>query len=814
MRVLYLLIFVFTSSLLWGQPAKQGNVPAYKTDSTLANGSLRGTITDAVSGVPLAGATIYFPDLKLGTSSDEKGNYHFDQIVEGAYIAAVSYQGYASIVKTVSIQQHTVADFALSPSVVENENVVITGVSKATELRKTPIPISVVRKPELYRSSATNIIEALTRKSGVSSLSTGPAISKPIIRGMGYNRIITMNDGVRQEGQQWGDEHGIEIDEYSVQKAEILRGPASLMYGSDALGGVINILTNTPGPKGSIKANVVVSNNLNNHLWGLHGDVAGNVDGFSFSAYGSKKSAGDYQNKYDGYVLNSRFNEMNAGISAGIHRKWGYSQLILSNFDQHTGIIEGDRNDEGKFILYAGSPLERVATDDDLQSRSVFVPNQRIRHLKLVSSNSVKLGNNRLSAVLGYQRNQRQEFGDPEMPEEAEGWFDLGSFTYNAAMHFSEKKDWNTTVGLSGMVQNNRNKGEEAIIPDYNLLDAGVFVLSQKKLGNTAMLSGGIRFDNRNLDLQEMQDGNGGIKFSALQRNFSNVSGSVGISYFPSSSTTLKANVSRAFRAPNPAELASNGEHEGTGRYELGRSDLNSETSWQFDLGASFNTEHLNLGITPFVSVVEQFIYLEKLQSQSGGDSLTDVGNGDMATTYQYNQQHATLAGFEVNLDIHPHPLDWLHFENTLSYVKGWFATEVDYSKNLPQIPPFRLLSELRAELGKPNQQKLLANTYVKLEMDYNAAQKNPFTGYNTETSTGGYTLFNAGMGTDFKTKKGKTVASLFLSLNNIGDVAYQSHLSRLKYTAENMATGRTGVYNMGRNFTVRAVVPLEWTVK
>src|SRR5690606_31898411 len=153
--------------------------------------------------------------------------------------------------------------------------------------------------------SSTNLIDALSTTPGVSQIATGPAISKPTIRGLGYNRLVVINDGIRQEGQQWGDEHGIEIDEYSVNKVEVLKGPASIMYGSDALAGVINIISNTPVPSGTINGNIFTNYQTNNGLTGLNGNVAGNINGFNWNAYGSYKSAYDYKNKYDGRVFNS-----------------------------------------------------------------------------------------------------------------------------------------------------------------------------------------------------------------------------------------------------------------------------------------------------------------------------------------------------------------------------------------------------------------------------------------------------------------------------------------------------------------------------
>ena len=210
----------------------------------------------------------------------------------------------------------------------------------------------------MLRSSGTNIIDALSRiVPGVAALSTGPAVSKPIIRGLGYNRVITINDGVRQEGQQWGDEHGIEIDEASVQRVEILKGPASLLYGSDGMGGVVNIISNVPVERGVMKANYHVATNSNNGLISNHLNWSGHANnGFNWNLYGSFKNAHAYQNKYDGRVLGSQFNERNFGGYIGVNKKWGYSHLLVSNFNQNFGMIEGDRDDAtGQFVMDAVS---------------------------------------------------------------------------------------------------------------------------------------------------------------------------------------------------------------------------------------------------------------------------------------------------------------------------------------------------------------------------------------------------------------------------------------------------------------------------
>ena len=792
--------------------AQQGFTPEKEKVATVKS-TLYGRVVDAGTGKPLAGASVYVTDLRTGASADANGFFKVNNIPAGTYIIDITYQGYASKAASATVNGDTELDFKLSVTAAENDHVIVTGVSKATEIRRMPVPVSVMKKEELYRSSASNIIEALTRKSGVAALSTGPAIAKPVIRGLGYNRVVTLNDGLRQEGQQWGDEHGIEIDEYSVQRAEVLRGPASLMYGSDALGGVLNIMSNIPLPDNTIRTNLVGSYNDNNHLKGGHANVAGNINGFNFSAYASGKQAGDYRNAADGYVLNSRFRETDFGGFVGINRKWGYTHISVSNFDQKTGIIEGDRDDNGRFLLYAGTPFETVATDGILSGKNKLVPYQRIQHFKVAADNSFAIGNGRLSAIIGYQHNQRREFGDPEAPLTPEAYFDLQTFNYNIAYHLQEKQGWKTSIGVSGMQQQNKNKGEEAIIPDYNLFDAGLYVYTQKLIHEKLSVSGGVRLDNRTMQVKGMLDDNGKEKFTAFNKDFFNVSASAGASYNLTKDIALKLNVSRGFRAPGIPELSANGEHEGTNRYETGSQNLKNETSLQADAGIEVNSSHFTMSLTPFYNRINNYIFLEKLQNTAGSDSLTENDNGEMVSTYHYNQQDATLSGLEFSFDLHPHPFDWLHFENTFSIVRGRFANAVDGSSNLPMIAPARLISELRAEWASPKGLQNMSNLYFKAEADVNAKQNRPYTGYGTETETSGYTLINIGMGTDL-VFEGRKLFSIHLAMNNVGNETYQSHLSRLKYTAENLVTGRTGVFNMGRNFTARVIIPLEFRIK
>ena len=219
--------------------------------------SLFGKITDEKTGEALPGASVYLADDKIGTIANAEGKYRLDNIPDGHHVVEVSYAGYSTLVLHIELNNSVERDFVLSSVVVENLGVVVTGVAGATSIRKSPVPVASIRKQALLQTPSTNIIDALTHIPGVSQVSTGPAISKPYIRGLGGNRVVIINEGVRQEGQQWGDEHGAEIDEMSVARAEVVKGPASLMYGSDALAGVINFITNSPVAEGSLKGNII-----------------------------------------------------------------------------------------------------------------------------------------------------------------------------------------------------------------------------------------------------------------------------------------------------------------------------------------------------------------------------------------------------------------------------------------------------------------------------------------------------------------------------------------------------------------------------
>lgn len=790
----------------------------WSTSFLHAQNSLSGKVTDEKDGSPLIGATVSIPEIKSGTISDVYGNFQLNNVPGGDFLVEVRYLGYASLTRRVSIKNIVTANFQLATSVVEQNEVIVTGVSTATEIKRTPTPISVLTKQQLQQYGSSNIIDAIAKEPGISQVTTGPGISKPQIRGLGYNRVVVMNDGIRQEGQQWGDEHGIEIDEYGVNKVEILKGPGSIMYGSDAMAGVINILSPDPIAEGKINANLLAHYQTNNGLIGYSAAVAGNQNGFVWLGRVSGKMAHSYENRYDGPVFNSGFKELSGSGYAGLNKKWGYAHLNFSLYHFQPGLAEGERDSTGAFTkqVVEGNNIEDVAaTPDDFSSYGLLTPYQQINHYKVSLMNNIYIGSSKLYVNLGFENNQRQEFADVLAPDQYGLFFFLNTIPYDVRWTFPETNGWNITLGINGMYQNNQNKGTEFLVPAYNLFNAGSFLFIQKIIGKLT-LSGGVRFDHRGMQTQSLflneddqpvpePDSASFVKFDGTKESFSAVSGSVGASYEISKPVIVKANIARGFRAPNIAELGANGRHEGTFRYEIGNPDLKSETSWQLDAGIGFNTQHVSGEINLFDNNISNFIFPEKLNSISGGDSLIEV-EGDFVPVYKYVQGHANLSGGEVSLDIHPHPLDWLHFKNSFSYVQSVQKHQPDSTKYLPFTPAPRFQSELRANFSKLN--NTFRNFYLEFGLTYTFDQNNVYSAFGTETPTHGYKLLNAGLGTDIFVKD-HVLFTLNLVGDNLGDVAYQSHLSRLKYAPENEATGRSGIYNMGRNFSIKINIPI-----
>ena len=406
-----------------------------------------------------------------------------------------------------------------------------------------------------------------------------------------------------------------------------------------------------------------------------------------------------------------------------------------------------------------------------------------MKHYKAVWDNSLNMSKGFLKAIVGYQQNRRQEF--EESADDYEVFFKLHTVTYDVRYLTHDFDGWKLAVGVNGMWQKSQNLGEEALIPEYRLFDFGGYGTVSKEWERWTV-NGGVRYDTRHLKYDQ-------------KKNYDGVTGSVGAVWNANEHLDVRMNVARGFRAPNMSELGADGVHEGTVRYELGSANLKSEYSWQADLGVDFTSHYVSAQLALFANRISNYIFTKRV----------DVVMEEGYNTYQYTQGDARLLGFEAGVDVHP--IHRLHVGNTFSYVDARQLNQPEETRYLPFTPAPRWTSEVKYEITHHG--KWLNNAYVALGLECYLRQNHYYKADQTETATPSYTLLNLSAGTDLMIRK-KKVAELYVTADNLFNRAYQSHLSRLKYTDVNVATGRMGVYNMGRNVVMKVVVPLVFETK
>ena len=798
--ILYLIMASFVFTKAYSQHAISGKV----------------TITETNEAV--IGANIYIPELRTGTNSDVNGFYHIKNLPKGDFTIQVSYVSLKTITQKIKIQDIIHQNFAMESAATSLEEVVVTGAGIKTLVKESPVPIAALSRTQWLQSTSTNLVDAIVKLPGVSQIMTGPTLSKPIIRGLGFNRVITVHDGVRQEDNQWGEEHSLHIDEFSIERYEIIRGAGSLMYGSDGLGGVISVISPTPTESEKINGSVLYNYQTNNGLHGFSVNLGGNKNGLVWTGRLSNKNAGNYQNPYDGLVYGSKFRELDYSGMIGLNKKWGFSRIYFSKFGQDINIIDGMRDKQGYFtkqvLINGKANVERVS-EEELKNPAINPSNsQSLTNYKVSWNNYLMLGRNTFSLNLAYSQNHRQEYGNVLKPFEADLYFFLQTLYYDARFNLAEKNNLEITIGTNGMAQTMNNRGNETLYPDFNLLDNGIFVFAKKKI-NRLFMSGGLRFDLRQLDIHKLYidtegrfqtkpSANTTERFAGFNKTFQNATGSFGAVYKINNLLSVKTNVARGFRAPSVPEISSNGEHAGTFRYEIGNINHQSEVSLQNDLGLTFENSSLYIDVNLFSNRINHYTFSERVQNITGKDSII---NG--VPVFRYQQGNARLLGMEAVVTYNPASARWFSITQSYSSVNGVnLSAKTDSAKYLPFMPPPRWLSNIK--LTKNNWGKHLRGAYFSVELEHNQQQNNALLAYNTETKTPAYSLINIGTGATVTNQKKKALFAIYLNINNLLDNAYQSHQSRLKYLDVNQTTGNRGVYNMGRNMSIKVLVPIN----
>ena len=796
---------------------------------------ITGIVRDAHSGEFLSAASVGLAGIRGGVTTNANGSFTCLVPVDQSSLI-ISFAGYQTdTIHLASDLSHYTIEMTPSVNILSKVEVT-TGVSRATSVKETPVPVVVISARTIDRSTENNIIDALAQAApGFNSVKTGPGVSKPFIHGLGYNRVLTLYDGVRQESQQWGDEHGIVVDDYNIERAEIIKGPASLMYGSDALAGVMSLFPVKPfNTQGQLVGRYTTEYQNNNGLIGNGMRLVYGKNHWSFALRGSYRIAKNYHNATDGWVYNTNFRTTNISFSTKYNSERGFSTMNLNLYDNKQGIPDGSRDSLTRQFtkqVYetGGSPDDDIknrllVSYDSLNSYLLSPLHQRIQDYKIYSNNHYATGKGFLDAQLAFTTNLRTEYNHPTDPEQAGLYIRL--YTLNYCVRYTEKifEGTEMTIGVNGMYQNNKSlKATDFPIPDFNLLDMGPYVYLHHSW-NRWSLSGGIRYDNRSLkgaDFYTAQNPVTGfykhvssadtagayLQFPSFNKTFAGFSFSAGVTFEISDQISVKANFARGFRAPNISEFASNGLDPGAHIVYLGNRQAVPEFSLQEDAGIEMNFRDISIYVSVFNNYIQNYLYESQKTDDQGNPVVVVAGN----KTLEYVQASAELFGLEASVNLHPEIWKGFSYDNSFSFIRGTnlnpdFKNKGVNGQWLPFMPPIRLLSGVSQEIK--TRSGVFNSFTLKCVADMNGAQNHYLALNKTETPTPAFTLVNLGLLTTIQYSKNHSL-QFNLQINNLFDAIYQSNQSRLKYFEYYSSTpnGYSGIYGMGRNVCAKVIV-------
>ncbi|MEZ4811039.1 MAG: TonB-dependent receptor [Allomuricauda sp.] len=729
-----------------------------------AQHKVTGTITDSDNGQPLEQVSVYIPQLEKGSVTDENGNYTIKDLPEGKYKLVIALLGYETYSTTLEISSgENLLNFAMVPSAIEIDEVVLSTPFHKLE-RENVMKVEQRSIAELKSNGAITLADGITNIPGVSTVSTGVGIGKPVIRGLSFNRVLVYTQGIRLENQQFGSEHGLGVNDAGISSVEVIKGPASLLYGSDALGGVLYLNPENFELPNQTSGDINLNYFTNTLGYGANAGIKTSGDKFKFLVRGAHSSNVDYETGDGTSVTNSRFKESDLKTGVAYQASKFKTELRYNYNYSKLGIPE------------------EIGVQNN--GRDPLLPNQELTTHILSSKSNVFLKKSSLEATFGYIFNDRKEFeehheGEEEPAMEEEGpalHMELSTFSYN--LHFNPQWGNMTTIfGVQGMHQKNENFGEEVLIPNAITNDFGALATSHIHFEKSD-LQLGLRYDLRSINGEE-SGAEGDVEFiDAINKDFNSFNAAVGYRIDLTKNVLARLNLATGFRAPNLSELTSNGLHSGANRVEIGNPDLKSEQNLQVDLALEYGNQHIELYANAFYNNVNNYIFLEPNGEFRGEDPI-----------YVFQQQDATLYGGEFGFHLHPHPLDWLHFESSFDMVFGELKDKTD----LPLIPANRWNNTLRVEWNASKGSKSKNYAFVTLQSVFDQNRVATF-----ESTTQGYNLLNMGIGGEIKIFD--QPIGYRVSGNNLFDKNYIAHLSRLK---------TDGIANIGRNIAFNLSIGL-----
>ncbi|MGP8214873.1 MAG: TonB-dependent receptor [Bacteroidia bacterium] len=801
------------------------------TNITIAQ-SLTGTVVDSVGGQPIPGAVVYFPELKIGTTTDAQGNFKMTSMPNGTYEMEVKILGYATQTKQVTIKSNCTccSNCKMCSSSCSANEVVITALGNVTNTQRSPTPVSIVTHDMMLQSSYNTVIDAISTQPGVNMTTEGVGTTKPQINGLGFDRVLVLTDGLREEDFQWGDDHGILIDPYAIYDAEIIRGPASLQYGASAEAGVISFKTEPFAENGTIQGSVLTEYQTNNGYIGTSEDIGGNHNGFVWDLRASNEEAHDYWDPKDGYVWGTAWRQDNGRLTLGLIKPWGYSRISVSLLERRIEVPDGNRDSTGRFIYDAPQNGQLYpGTSNFLAYNPTIAGDKILDEIQTWWQNSINLWTGKLGIDVGFTQSIHHDIDTGTV---GAGNFEVKDIPYSLKYQVvGDSSGLKLTAGINGTYEFEDNYAEAPApyvsdyeIPNYTDLQAGAYAILEKDYKNLTV-SGGLRYDYNNFIGQSMYLLNAGtpeqqvvpastpkdtLQFAGFNNTYSGVSGSIGASYQLPENNYLKLNVSKSFRAPSIDELTSNGVNIGVNAFQEGNINLKAEEGYQVDFAYGNNGKDVSFEADGFYNIINDFIFPVRVQSKVSGDSMLDG-----VPYYDYIANKAIIAGFSGYFNIHPSDTRWLEIDNNFTYVYSYFPNQTDSTQHIPWTPAPRLTTEIKFKLAD-RKTSVLRNTYIEFGMAKYWAQNDIYSALYSEIPSLAYTLFNAGVGTNFvDPKTGRTICAFYINCTNLLNIAYADHLNLAQYflmyngNPVTVTNQSQGIDNIGRNAGFKLLFPI-----
>jgi iron complex outermembrane receptor protein len=720
-------------------------------------------VIDDVTSKPIEDAHILFLDMDLLAITDNEGLFNYKYELPKVVQLYITKPGYESCFLELSNDHSELIMVRLKELHLQLDEVIVS-TSKSHNSKNSTINIQSRKLKELNIIPGS-LTESISRIAGVDQVSTGPGITKPVIRGLSGMRIVTYLNGMRIENQQWGGDHGIGITDLGIGKVELIKGPSSLMYGPDAMGGVLYFIDEPYSFQDNLE--VGTKTRFESNTMGIEEQVYTkyNKGNIRFNLYGQFSNHADYSVPGDDFVNNTRFSNYNLKGSLGYSKDSWITHIRYNFLNGSYGIpSHSEDDDHGHGHSHASDSHEFLAEE---QERLRITPYQSVQNHFLTWNNKFHLKRGHMVFNVGRGANSLKEFEDETDPEIQ---LDLTSINMNVYLNTNIDDRWNLILGHQNMFQKNRNSklASDELIPDANTNDIGIYGILNFKYDNWHAQSG-IRLDNRSIEAFNIKPENNTIERSYDAFNFS-----VGISRAMNSSD-FRISVSNAFRAPHSSELLSDGIHHGSMRYEVGNIDLNIEKATQLDVLYEFSSDHVGIIINPYINQINDYIFLNPL------DSIIDD-----VPVYEYTQDGlARLSGSDFSLHYHPHFAHNLHFATNISFIKG----EDRFGDPIPLIPQNKVNSNMKFEFDSD---RMISLDNIVLEHIYSAIQDRVV---DNETQSNAYNLINLGVNLKLQ---GKINGSLSFGVKNILDERYIDHLSRLK---------TFDINNAGRNYYVQLAI-------